>query len=412
LLTSLDRLCDASERETGLAGYAPTSDFERNKLRKQLLAEMNFRGLLDFSRPIVVVSREAIRTGKATYPPPVPLEMMIAAGSPFQRTQKVIVESLDNPLRIQATPEERERFNQGKPLLIQANAYGLRSERSSGGQVADDIEKQINDAFAVNVFVISERLWHLVRLRDGENRRNWANREAARDFIFEKELLPLPWPERDHRTTGKRQRRLLDTAWRNGQRQKNLGCLYPSGSTLRREIKNWAEGFCCQRKDVIREEIRFLKTQFVALNICRERARDFRRIENEISKSMRQDPDAERDLDPKFAEVATGLNHPIDAGAVLPAVYGGNFDPKPMFHRLASLKGFEFIRDIGRIARGQSAPLSPARLIEQIESSRQHLKEHPEMFSECRPPELMSGREFLLYAYKICEDQCVAHMAR
>jgi hypothetical protein len=146
--------------------------------------------------------------------------------------------------------------------------------------------------------------------------------------------------------------------------------------------------------------------------MCRERAREFRRIENEISESMRQDRDAELVLDPKLAEVAAGLNHPIDAGAVFPAVYAGDFDPRLIFHRLASLKGFEFVRDIGRIVRRQSEPMSPAQLIEQIECRRQHLKEHPEMFSERRHPELMSGREFLLYAYKICEDQCAEYLAR
>ena len=83
-----------------------------------------------------------------------------------------------------------------------------------------------------------------------------------------------------------------------------------------------------------------------------------------------------------------------------------------MFHRLASLKGFEFVRDIGRIARRQSAPLSPAQFIERIERSRQHLEEQSEMFSERRHPELMSGREFLLYAYKNYEDQCAAYLAR
>jgi len=138
---------------------------------------------------------------------------------------------------------------------------------------------------------------------------------------------------------------------------------------------------------------------------------EFRCIENEISQSMRQDPDAERDLDPKQAEVAAGFNHPIDAGAVFPAVYAGDFDPRLMFHWLASLKSFDFIRDIGRIARKQSAPLSPAQIIERIERSRQHLKEQPEMFVERQHPELMSGREFLLYAYKICEDQCAAYLA-
>ena len=34
------------------------------------------------------------------------------------------------------------------------------------------------------------------------------------------------------------------------------------------------------------------------------------------------------------------------------------------------------------------------------------------MFSECLHPELMSGREFLLHAYKNYEDQCAAYPAR
>lgn len=393
-----------------MAADLPTSDSERNKLRKLSLSDTPFQGYLDFSRPIVAVSGEAIRKGRAAYPPQVPLKIKMAAGWPAQSLQGMIVDSLDDPLPIQATPEERERFNRGEPLLVRANMVGLRPERSSGGQVADDIEKQIKDAFAVNVFVIYERLRHLVPLRDGKNVRNWADQEAAQNFIFDKELLSLPWPERDHRTTGKRRRRLIDTAWRNGQRQKFLRCLYPS-STLRREIAAWAEDFRGKRKDVIEEEIRFQKTQFVALNMCRERAKEFRFTESEISKSMRREPDGDGFFDPKQAAVAAGFNHPIDAGAVFPAVYAGDFDPKLMFHRLASLKGFEFIRDIGRIARRQSAPLSHAQFIERIERSRQHLKEQPEMFSERRHPELMSGRDFLLYAYKIYEDQCAVYLA-
>lgn len=394
-----------------MAGNAPTSDFERNKLRKQLLAEMNFPGLLDFSRPIIVVSHDAVRTGKTRYPPQVPLEMMVAAGWPTQRPQKVIVESLDDPFPIRATPEERDGFNRGKPLLVRVGAFGMRPERSSGGQVADDIETQIKDAFAVNVFVIFERLRHLVPLRDGTNVRNWAHQEAAQNFIFDKELLPLPWPERDHRTTGKHRRRLLDTAWRNGQRQKFLRCLYP-GKNLRREIATWAQNFRGKRKDAINEEIRFQKTQFVALNMCRERAREFRRIEYQISESIRRDPDKEGFPDPELTKVAAGFNDPIDAGMVFPAVYAGDFDPGLMFHRLASLKSFEFVRDIGRIARGLSAPWSPAQFLERIELSQRHLTEQPEMFSERQHPELMSGREFLLHAYQICGNQCAAYLAR
>lgn len=394
-----------------MAADLPTPDIERNKLRKLLLSDTPFHGYLDFSRPVVAVSGEAIRKGRAAYPPQVPLKIKIAAGWPAQSLQGMIVDSLDDPLPIQATPEERERFDRGEPLLVRATMVGMRPERSSGGQVADDIEKQIKDAFAVNVFVIFERLRYLVPLRDGKNVRNWADQEAAQNFIFDKELLPLPWPERDHRTTGKRRRRLIDTAWRNGQRQKFLRCLYPS-SRLRREIMAWAEGFRGNRKDVIEEEIRFQKTQFVALNMCRERAKEFRFIESEISESIRREPDGDGLLDPKQAEVAAGFNHPIDAGAVFAAVYAGDFDPKLMFHRLASLKGFEFVRQLGRTTRGQLATSSPVQLAEQIGRSRQHLQEQPEMFSERRHPELMSGREFLLYAYKIYEDQCAVYLAR
>ncbi len=394
-----------------MAADRPTSDIERNKLRKLLLSDTPFQRYLDFSRPVVAVSGEAIREGRAAYPPQVPLKIKIAAGWPAQSLQGMIVDSLDDPLPIQATPEERERFDRGEPLLVRANMVGMRPERSSGGQVTDDIEKQIKDAFAVNVFVIFERLRHLVPLRDGKNVRNWADQEAAQNFIFDNELLSLPWPERDHRTTGKRRRRLIDTAWRNGQRQKFLRCLYP-GSRLRREIAAWAEDFRGKRKDVIEEEIRFQKTQFVALNMCRERAKEFRCIESEISESIRREPDGDGLLDPKQAAVAAGFNHPIDAGAVFPAVHAGDFDPKLMFHRLASLKGFEFVRQLGRTTRGQLATSSPVQLAEQVERSRQHLKEQPEMFSERLHPELMSGREFLLHAYKNYEDQCAAYPAR
>jgi hypothetical protein len=337
----------------------PTSDSERDKLRKLLLSDTPFQGYLDFSRPIVAVSREAIRKGRAAHPPQVPLKIKMAAGWPAQSLQGMIVDNLDDPLPIQATPEERERFDQGEPLLVRANMIGMRTKRPSGGQVADDIEKQIKDAFAVNVFVIYERLRHLVPLRDGKNVRNWADQEAAQNFIFDKELLSLPWPERDHRTTGKSRRHLIDTAWRNGQRQKFLRCLYP-GSRLRREIAAWTEDFRGKRKDVVEEEIRFQKTQFVALNMCRERAKEFRFIESEISESIRREPDGDGFLDPKQAAVAAGFNHPIDAGAVFPAVYAGDFDPELMFYRLASLKGFEFVRQLGRIARGQFATSSPA----------------------------------------------------
>lgn len=164
-------------------------------------------------------------------------------------------------------------------------------------------------------------------------------REAAQNFIFDKELLSLPWPEGDHRTTGKRRRRLIDTAWRNGQRQIFLRLPVSGQQAAPGRSRPGRMAFAASA-NVVEEEIRFQKTQFVALNMCRERAKEFRFIESEISKGMRQDPVGDGFLDPKQAAVAAGFNHPIDAGAVLPAVYAGDFDPELMFYRLASLKGF------------------------------------------------------------------------
>lgn len=46
-----------------MAGYAPTSDGKRNKLREGLLTKGPFPELIDFRRPFVVVSAKAMREG-------------------------------------------------------------------------------------------------------------------------------------------------------------------------------------------------------------------------------------------------------------------------------------------------------------------------------------------------------------
>ncbi|MBC9884111.1 hypothetical protein G8O24_43465, partial [Bradyrhizobium sp. INPA01-394B] len=56
--------------------------------------------------------------------------------------------------------------------------------------------------------------------------------------------------------------------------------------------------------------------QFVALNMCRERAKEFRFIESEISESIRREPDGDGFLDPKQAALAAKALRP---GGDLPA---------------------------------------------------------------------------------------------
>jgi hypothetical protein len=48
-----------------MAGYAPTSDWKRNKLHERLLTKGPFPELIDFSRPFVVVSAKVMREGWA-----------------------------------------------------------------------------------------------------------------------------------------------------------------------------------------------------------------------------------------------------------------------------------------------------------------------------------------------------------
>jgi hypothetical protein len=382
----------------------PTSDVEREKLRQRLLTLMDFSGL-DFNRPLIMLSRDALLSGKMAFPPKIPPAMLAKVGWPPQTW----IGSPDDfdPMPVVMYPDERERFDRGEPILVRPNPVGLRPKPSSGGQATDDIERHINDAFAVFVFVTFERLRHLVPLRDGKNVRNWADQEAAQDFIFERELLPLPWPEHDHRTTYKRRRDLLDTAWRNGQRPKLLRRFYPSRQ-LRKEIAIWAERFRDKRRQEIEQEIRFLKTQFVSLNLCRGRAREFRRTEAAISKFMQQHRDDDTYPNQALMEVAAGFNLRVDLGDVAPAAYAGDFDPRPIFLRLASLRSFEFFRQLGKAARGNVPEFSPGTFVERIAESRHVLNEQPELLAERRHPELMSGREFQLYAYVAYERQRAA----
>lgn len=380
----------------------PTSNVERSKLRNKLLAEFNFDqlGLPDLSRPVIVVSLDAFLSGKT--PPKIPPAMLAAAGSP-----PAILAAAGSPARfvkmdqlppVEMSPEERERFDRGEPLLVRLTITGLRPKRSSGGQVRDDIERHINDAFAVFVFVIFERFRHLIPLRDGKNVRNWANQEVANDFIFERELLPLPWPKQDHRSTDKDRRSLIDTAWRNGQRPKLLRRFYP-GRQQRKEIAIWAKRFSGKRRQEVEEEIRFQKTQFVSLNLCRERAREFRRAENEISEFFREHQDDDAYPGQALTEATLGFNQLVDLGDVAPAVYAADFDPRPIFHRLESLRSFDFFRQLGIAARGNVPELSPGMFGEFIAESRRCLNEDPQLFTERRHPELMTGREFMFYAY-------------
>jgi len=394
----------------------PTSDIEREKLRKQMLELMNYEGL-DAKRPIVALSLEALRSGKLVLPLTIPPPMQAMVGWPPQ-VWFLSSEDLDL-MPGKMWPEERERFDRGEPVLIRLKPIGLRSSMPNGGQPKDDIEEQAGDAFAVGVFVIFERLRYLVPLRDGKNVCNWLNQEAAKDAIFKRELLPLPWPASDYRKTDKERLDHIDTAWsvgkrwdfkkRNGQRRKILGRLYPCRpGQLRDEIAIWADSYRNKRRQEIEEEIRFLKTQFVSLNLCRERAREFRRAENEISKFISEHQDDDKNPDRALMEAAAGFNLRVDLGDAAPAAYAGDFDPRLIFLRLESIRSFEFIQQLGKTARGNVPEWSPGTFAEHIAESRQVLNDAPELLSERRHPELMSGREFLLYAYAAYERQRAA----
>lgn len=66
-----------------MADLSP-SDVEREKLRQQLLTLMDFGGL-DFNRPLIMLSRDALLTGKMAFPPKIPPAMLAKAEWPHRR---------------------------------------------------------------------------------------------------------------------------------------------------------------------------------------------------------------------------------------------------------------------------------------------------------------------------------------
>jgi hypothetical protein len=87
-----------------MTGYAPTSDWKRNKLRERLLTKGPFPELIDFfSRPFVMVSAKAVREGMGTYRPHVPLEMKMAAGWPARLVRTRMSGGLQGGIPVQVS---------------------------------------------------------------------------------------------------------------------------------------------------------------------------------------------------------------------------------------------------------------------------------------------------------------------
>jgi len=383
----------------------PDADADRRRTRREILQAVSDTAQgIDFTRPLIVYSRNAVAQGTIKFPPP---EMLAKAsdnsGKPVQR---FILDSLDDlGVTTVISPKAREKFNQGEPLLLSASVFGHRPPRPSGGRFDDELEKQIKAAAAVNFFAICKRLQYLIPLRNGLARRfqNAASRgkasleKAPFSRVYD-ELLDLPWPRSDHRISDENRLGMMATLQKEGRQRANWNRLFACRD-LATEIKRWAGRMSGHPKTEIETEIRFQKTQFVSLNKCRARAEEFRTTENEVCDRLRRDQDAQ--LHQMMTLV--GDNAPLEVDALLPAVYAGDFDPRPIYFRLSGVTGSELFRELGRIARGQPPTLDAAILAKRIEACRQGLARDPTLFCVSEDPQLMSGREFALHAIS-CHD--------
>jgi len=294
--------------------------------------------------------------------------------------------------------QDREKFNRGEPLLLSAGVFGHRPPRPSGGRFDDELEKHIKAASAVNFFAICKRLQHLIPLRNGLRRtaraaqqRKWAPAKVPLNIVYD-ELLELPWPRSDHRVSDDGRLGMMTTMQKEGRQRANWTRLFVCDD-LTSDIERWAAGMSGKSRSEIETEIRFQKTQFVSLNRCRARAEEFRTTENEVCDRLRRDQDAQ--LHQMMTLVG---DNALELDALLPAVYAGDFDPRPIWFRLSGITGFALLRELGRIARGQSPTVEPALLAKRIEACCDGLAGNPGLFCVSKHPHLMSGREFALHA--------------
>ena len=310
------------------------------------------QGFVDIGRPVALFN---LSTLQGPFPD-LPQELLNTAGEPAETIQRLLIDLEELPF-VSLTHEQERQFKNGQPVLIRFGIEPHREKRSSGGQVKDLSEKQINVGLATTVYIVVERLRHLMYFRD---QRKFASVNDHRDVAFG--LLAEMWPRADNlRLTREKRINHLETLWNKGRRPQVWSQLYPV-KDINKKIESWATSFENVSKERLIQEIAFQQRLVLGLLHCEIRAEVFRKTISKISDKVSKS--SEESKGDRAILAGVHPEHHCLHADVLPAAFAGDINPSNLFQNLESYREFfDTMRLIGSVSRGYRAEFSSEHLL-------------------------------------------------
>ncbi|MBU0782756.1 MAG: hypothetical protein KJ798_04550 [Gammaproteobacteria bacterium] len=299
------------------------------------------QGFVDIGRPVALFN---LSTLQGPFPD-LPQELLNTAGEPAETIQRLLVDLEELPF-VSLSYEQERQFKNGQPVLIRFGIEPHREKRSSGGQVKDLGEKQINVGLATTVYIVVERLRYLMYFRD---QRKFTSVNDHRDVAFG--LLAEMWPRADNlRLTREKRINHLETLWNKGRRPQVWSQLYPV-KNINKKIESWATSFENVSKERLIQEIAFQQRLVLGLLHCEIRAEVFRKTISKISDKVSKS--SEESKGDRAILAGVHPEHHCLHADVLPAAFAGDINPSNLFQNLESYREFfDTMRLIGRANRG------------------------------------------------------------
>jgi len=314
------------------------------ELRQNFLKQ----GLFDIHRPIVLFNKDKLDQCKHE----IPASTLTAVGESKESIQRVIA-SHDELAIFSVSREQEQQFSQGKPILIHPTFFAQTQKRASGGQRSTQTEEHVKNALATTVYVVVERLRHLLLI---QNKITYKNVADERDMVMR--FLAECWPEGDVRRIQDIEPRLkhMQTLWEKGRRPE-IWKEFFSDDFLKATLNpNSFNRFTKESNDSNRlnQEINFQRSLILALLHCELRAATQRQTLSKVSDKMANGHE-ENKGDRTLLGGVHPAHHcfPVD---VLPAAFAGDLNPSDLFPNLISAnEHFEVMNLVGRLHRGLDA---------------------------------------------------------
>lgn len=334
---------------TNTSGSARGPKVSREELRQNFLNQ----GLFDIDRPIVLFNKATLDV----YADAIPPQLLAASGESADEVQRAVATPDDlGPFSL--TLDQRARFQNGEPVLIQPAVFEHRAKRESGGQINDAVEKEIKSALAATVYAVVEQVRHLLFVRD---QRTYPTQDASREVVIQE--LTAQWPQDGSHKDEESRRKHLDTLWSKGRRPGIWRRLFVVDS-LGKSAKRWASHFSRTERGALNNEIDFQKSSVQGLLHSESRAARLRKTIGEVSRKVAKGGE-ETQGQRAILSATTPDQHrrPVD---VAPVAFAGDINPADIYPNLSNAETreyFETLRVLGRFARGQSVEFTKDHML-------------------------------------------------